>query len=202
MPIAHVARALAFAGVIVAAVVVVVALPRAWQLGSEALQGPLTQQRAAVLAGVADRQVVQTKDGYVAMRVRTEAAGRMVELILVSEAEPEPQVSVLTQAPVAAVDVRPDSSVIWAEAISCRPERQIRQPNMVFGWSQPPPSQLSVSVPGSATEFDGYFLFVLEDAQLNDGQWVELKLGSFEDRRPSNLFARTDRCTGEPPVGH
>ncbi len=200
VPTAQIGRVLAIAGVIAAAIVMMVALPRIWQVGTDMAAGPLTAEGAAALADVPQGQVVATRDGFLALKI-IEPAGD-VQVMLITDADPEPVVKVLTQVPMAIINIQPNSSLLWVEALSCSPDRGMQQPNMLFGYTQPPPSRVSLNVPARWTAMNGFFLVALEDAVLAPNQQIMLDLGSGRDRRPASHFAESDACTGEPPVGH
>jgi len=189
---------------ITAAVILVIAftasLPRIGGLGAGLFRASLTAERAAGLVGVPIDQVVETRDGVVAIRVTPGPLPR-ADIILVTETDTGLSENLLTQVPVPPVVLEDGSSSIWSEQLSCAPQRGLRQPNMLFGASNPAPTGLTTSVPAQTTWHGRFFLVVLEDADLQ-GQEVLLETGSGSDRRSGQLFDRGDACTGAPPRDH
>jgi hypothetical protein len=197
--LAPIGRGVAIAAVALLAVSLAAYLPQIGGFGAGLFRSPLTAESAARLVGVPIDQAVETRDGVVVLRV---VPGQQAQVILVAQAESGLESSLLAQAPVPLGVLDAGSSLIWSEQLSCAPERGLRQPNMLFGASNPSPARMTINVPAQGTWHDRLFLFVLEDADLT-GHEVLLETGTgSSDRRSGLLFDRGDACTGEPPSGH
>jgi len=145
-------------------------------------------------------QVVLTEDGAVGLRL-VDGVELEAQLLLVTPTRAGPETQILTQVPVPPGLLDPNTALVWAEQLSCAPERGLAQPNFLFGAAQSP-GRITVSVPARATQQDRLFIVVLEETDLR-GQVVRLATdGRPFDERSGLLFERRDPCTGEPPRPH
>jgi hypothetical protein len=199
--LAPIGRGVAIAAAVTLVVALAAYLPRIEGLGAGMFRAPLTAAGAAAFVGVPAEQVVETRDGAVLLRV-VPGPQPQAQVILVTQTDAGLESSLHAQVPVPLGVLDAGSSLIWSEQLSCAPERGLRQPNMLFGASNPSPTRMTINVPAQGTWHDRLFLFVLEDADLT-GHEVLLETGTgSSDRRSGLLFDRGDACTGEPPSGH
>lgn len=107
----------------------------------------------------------------------------------------------LTQVAVPPMVLDDTSSTIWAEVLSCSVESGLHQPNLVFGADSPAPTQATINVSAVGIRHERFFLFVLDDADL-DGQLVRVSVTNGAADWPGAMFDRGDECTGAPPRRH
>lgn len=189
-----VALAMASAVAAVLAAGVLVQLP---QLGRSMQQ--LGAERAAAFVGVPVDHVVETRDGVIAASLQ-EAPLMMMQIFLVVSGPDGPQSELLAQVPGPATILDDDSSTIWADVISCSPERGLQQPNIVVTGSNPEPLAVVRGVPAQMITFDSYAVAVLE-ASLVGEAGVFVDDGHVGFTLPGWMFDRADACNGEviPP---
>lgn len=196
-PFGLLGRGLAFAAVVAAAVIVVAQ-------ASSFLNRTEVEGIGSVAArlGLPERQVLQTQDGYLAVRFnpsRTEA----VDLLLVP-ADGDPQVLATGVLQPAAREAGVVS--LGAFPVSCDAERGLAQPNAVFGYAQMAGAsidQITLNLSAQNTTSDGLFLFALDPgktptdvATLTARSSGRPDLAGASDIKPE-AFGGNNACSGE-----
>ena len=160
----------------------------------------VTAEVAAVVVGVPKNQVVETRDGAIALRLLG-SPPREAHVFLVTSVDGRLERRLLTQVAVPRVVLDDESSTIWADFLSCSVESGFQQPNIIFGAASPAPSRATINLPAVGTSHERFFLFVLDVVDL-DGQQVRVSVSNGAAEWPGAMFDRGDRCTGEPPRPH
>lgn len=160
----------------------------------------VTADAAAAIAGVPVNQVVETRDGAIALRLLG-SPPREAQVILVTSADTGIDRRLLTQVAVPPMVLDDESSTIWAEVLSCSVESELDQPNIIFGAGSPAPTQAAINLSAVGIRHERFFLFVLDDADL-DGQLVRVSVTNGSADWPGAMFDRGDECTGAPPRRH
>ena len=186
-----------------AAAVVVIALaaqlPRVLDLAGRPLTA-VTAEAAAAAAGVPANQVVETRDGAVALRL-LDGPKQEAQVILVTATQGGLERRTLTQVAVPPVVVDDESSTIWGEVLSCSVESGLQQPNFVFGGGSPAPTEAAINLPAAGISHERFFLFALDNADLSDQQ-VRVSATNGSAEWPGAMFDRGDTCNGQPPRDH
>jgi hypothetical protein len=185
--------------VAVAFAVLLIQLPRLAETAQSPFEPRVTTDAAASFLGVPAGQVIETRDGAVAIRLDRDDV-LQAELHLVTATESGLQDELLSVAPVPLGVLAEGSELTWYERLSCAPERGLRQPNLFFGTTSPDKG-IVVSEPSRTTREGRLYIIVLDEADLAG---VEVDIGSnpawFDE--PANVgvnFDGGDPCTGEPP---
>lgn len=151
-------RPTAFAAVAVAAVLLATQLG---QFAANRADGMSLQTAAAVL-GLPARQVLQTADGFVAIRMNPSRVGR-IEL-LHADAQGRSTIVIAT-AQLDPARLGKDTVSMSAFGVSCRPDAGLTQPDFVFGYvhyASVFPDQVAVDAPSTGTWNQGLFVFALD----------------------------------------
>lgn len=191
-------RSLAVASVAVAAVLLALQLGRFVVNQSSAI----SLDAAASLVGVSARQVLQTDDGFVAIRMDRSQMGH-IELFHLAAKD-----GTMTLLATAEIDPRwldKDMVSMSAFGLSCGAASGLTQPDYVFGYVQYAsayPDQVTIDAPSSGTWNRGLYVFALDAGA--GARWV--KIDTHSSARPDlggkaqlapTTFDRNDSCSGE-----
>lgn len=191
------AKVAGVAVVSVAVAVLLTQLPRLVDTARPPFSPRVTVDAAASLLDVPAGQVIETRDGAVAVRLSSEEE-LQAEIYLVTATQSGFQHELLSEAPVPLGVLAEGSELTWFERLSCVPERGLLQPNLFFGATSPSEG-ISVSEPSRTTWEGRLYIVVLDDADLAG---VEVDIASdpaWFDERVGVNFDRRDPCTGEAP---
>lgn len=196
-PLGLLGRSLAYAMVAVAALIVVAqASALLDRTGGDSIGS------VADRLGLPERQVLQTQDGYLAVRFnpsRIEA----VDLLMVSpDGNPQVLATGLLNPRARASEV----ISLGTFPVSCTAGSGLSQPNAIFGYAHmagAPVDQIRLDLSAESTFSEGLFLFVL-DSGATPADVVKLTaqssqrpdVGGWSDITPDE-FANSDACRGE-----